>query len=214
MANETATPPLDVNFRIRTPRLELRYLDPDSPAQCEYMFELVNSPEFLAGNGSTAIPTPDVETLQRLLRRDIPQLVQTGFGRYAVSLKSDGPPTEDAKSAPESETFIGTVTMKLRQNPGAPTIPDIGFQLLRRFWGKGYATEAAEALLKYFKEEKAIHGFAGYCETDNVQSQKMLQRLGFENRGVRPIRITGDGLADEAMVWTKGVEGELEKYGI
>lgn len=59
------------------------------------------------------------------------------------------------------------------------SIYEIGFHLRRKFWGQGYAKEAASAVMKYaFEEKGASKLFAGH-HPDNSASRKLLGRLGF-----------------------------------
>lgn len=56
---------------------------------------------------------------------------------------------------------------------------ELGFHLRPEFWGKGYAAEAAHAVITYaFADLKAEKLFAGH-HPDNHKSQKLLQKLGF-----------------------------------
>lgn len=56
---------------------------------------------------------------------------------------------------------------------------EIGFHLRPMFWGQGYATEAANAVINYaFSVIKADKLFAGH-NPNNVASRKLLNKLGF-----------------------------------
>jgi RimJ/RimL family protein N-acetyltransferase len=101
--------------------------------------------------------------------------------------------------------------------PAAPTIPDVGFGLLSRYFGNGYATEAATALLNYFREEKGQKEFCAFCRPDNKASKNALIRLGFEPRGLREVHGVVEGELLSALVWTMGIgheEGVLEARGL
>ncbi len=68
---------------------------------------------------------------------------------------------------------------------------EIGFHLRKKFWGKGYASEAATAVIKeFFAMGKADRLYAGH-HPDNSGSQKLLKRLGFEPIGERFYEPTG-----------------------
>jgi len=106
--------------------------------------------------------------------------------------------------------------MAIARFPSAPTIPDLGFGLLPAYHGKGYATEAAEALVKYYREEKGVKAFAGFCEPGNEGSSKVFRRMGWMNRGVRDVKgVVGEEGVLRCVVWTVGVgEGEGDMDGI
>lgn len=60
---------------------------------------------------------------------------------------------------------------------------EVGVHLLPEFWGRGYASEAARAVIQYaFTVLDARKLFAGH-NPDNVASGKLLTRLGFEYIG-------------------------------
>lgn len=59
-------------------------------------------------------------------------------------------------------------------------IYEIGFHILRRCWGKGFAMEAARGVMAYAFKELSVAGlFAGH-HPDNTASPHVLERLGFE----------------------------------
>jgi ribosomal-protein-alanine N-acetyltransferase len=55
---------------------------------------------------------------------------------------------------------------------------DIGYRFIPRFWGKGYATESALAVLDYGFNELNIKTIFGAAEIDNIASNKVLQKIG------------------------------------
>jgi ribosomal-protein-alanine N-acetyltransferase len=55
---------------------------------------------------------------------------------------------------------------------------ELGFHLLREAWGKGYAFEAAQAVIGYARENKFSHLLAGH-HPENLNSKKILEKLGF-----------------------------------
>ncbi len=54
----------------------------------------------------------------------------------------------------------------------------LGFELNRLYWGKGYATEAADALLNYGFREMNLRLVFGNCFAANAASIRVLQKLG------------------------------------
>lgn len=68
---------------------------------------------------------------------------------------------------------------------------EMGFHLRREFWGQGYATEAAKAVIRYaFTVLKAEKLFAGH-NPKNVVSKKVLAKLGFSYIGDKYYEPTG-----------------------
>lgn len=56
----------------------------------------------------------------------------------------------------------------------------IGFHLIKRCWGKGYATEAAKGAIKYAHEKLGLTKLYAGHHPQNVNSQKVLLKLGFQ----------------------------------
>jgi RimJ/RimL family protein N-acetyltransferase len=69
--------------------------------------------------------------------------------------------------------------------------PDIGFALLPDFWNKGFAFEAAEAVLKDARERLEIQRVLAITSLENDASINLLQRLGF--RFERVVQLSPDG---------------------
>lgn len=68
---------------------------------------------------------------------------------------------------------------------------EIGFHLRPEFWGKGYAMEAANAVIEYaFNDLHADGLFAGH-NPKNMTSKKLLSKLRFEYIGDELYKPTG-----------------------
>jgi RimJ/RimL family protein N-acetyltransferase len=59
----------------------------------------------------------------------------------------------------------------------------IGYVLNASYWGRGYAREAVEELLRILFEEHHAHRIVARCNTANVASWRMLERCGFRREG-------------------------------
>ncbi|KAH8731590.1 acyl-CoA N-acyltransferase, partial [Phaeosphaeriaceae sp. PMI808] len=140
------------NFRISTPRLYLHYFQPSLDSHCDFLVTLFNAPEVLKANGGVVSPVPNRESERKGIEDRVERQSQTGYGRYTVSLR---PPTSEEV---DDCSILHTE---------ASYIPDIGFSLLRPFWGKGYATEAAQALLDYFENVKQLKEALGFYNLEN-----------------------------------------------
>jgi len=94
---------------------------------------------------------------------------ERGWGIWAVSLKDSG-------------TFIGFVGLHQPQYdfPFNPCI-EIGWRLSKEFWSYGYATEAANAALKFAFEELKLNEVVSFTSKINKRSQLVMQRLKMKN---------------------------------
>jgi len=57
---------------------------------------------------------------------------------------------------------------------------DFGWRYAHRYWGKGYATEAARAVLEYGVEILGLSGIVAVAYEANVGSVRVIEKLGFE----------------------------------
>jgi RimJ/RimL family protein N-acetyltransferase len=54
----------------------------------------------------------------------------------------------------------------------------IGYELSSHYWGKGLATEAAQAILRFGFEELGMHRIFATTLADNIGSTKVLAKIG------------------------------------
>jgi ribosomal-protein-alanine N-acetyltransferase len=59
----------------------------------------------------------------------------------------------------------------------------IGYCLNRNFWGKGYATETAQALVKFGFERLDMHRIFANCDPQNLASARVLEKSGMKKEG-------------------------------
>lgn len=70
---------------------------------------------------------------------------------------------------------------------------EIGYDIARAFWGRGYASEAINALLDYGFSTLKLNRIEAKVEPENVNSVKVLQKLNFIFEGTlrRYERVNG-----------------------
>ncbi|MNV81492.1 Ribosomal-protein-serine acetyltransferase [compost metagenome] len=70
---------------------------------------------------------------------------------------------------------------------------EIGYDIARAFWGRGYASEAISALLDYAFSTLKLNRIEAKVEPENVNSVKVLQKLNFMFEGTlrRYERVNG-----------------------
>ncbi|MDD3174479.1 MAG: GNAT family protein [Herbinix sp.] len=61
---------------------------------------------------------------------------------------------------------------------------DIGYRISKQFWGKGYAPEAGQAMLKVAFEGMDLSRLQIRCFTENHGSVRVAQKLGFTQEGM------------------------------
>lgn len=83
----------------------------------------------------------------------------------------------------ESGKLIGTLGLiddPKRQND---RVKMLGYAIGARYWGKGYMTEAAKAVVNYGFEVLDLHLISAYCFPFNDRSKRVLAKLGFIHEG-------------------------------
>jgi [ribosomal protein S5]-alanine N-acetyltransferase len=71
----------------------------------------------------------------------------------------------------------------IRQEFAGATEADIGYELAAQHWGRGYATEAARAMLHFGFTDLGLHRIWSWCLADNVGSARVLEKLGMRLEG-------------------------------
>ena len=86
-----------------------------------------------------------------------------------------------AITLPETGELIGNCGIRVR-DPAAG-VADIGYELDPRFWGRGYATEAARAMLAYGFGSLGLHRITAECLAENTASAHVLEKIGMRREG-------------------------------
>jgi len=73
----------------------------------------------------------------------------------------------------ESGQFIGVIEIRL-----SPPKADFGYIIGEAFWGKGYTTEAARAVVDWARTLPDIHRIWATCHPDNHASAAVFQKAG------------------------------------
>lgn len=78
---------------------------------------------------------------------------------------------------------------------------EIGFGIGRSHWGKGFVTEAGQALLTYGFDTLALRRFEAEIDPQNISSGKTLERLGFVREGLLRQRWQINGLVSDSLLY-------------
>ncbi|WP_316832820.1 GNAT family N-acetyltransferase [Pedobacter aquatilis] len=101
------------------------------------------------------------------------QYINNGIGRWAVIEKLTG-------------NFVGWAGLKLmlETHNGHTNYYDLGYRFIQCHWGKGYATEAAKAVLDYGFRVMGLNEIIGIADIDNTSSIKVLEKAGLIKSGL------------------------------
>jgi ribosomal-protein-alanine N-acetyltransferase len=81
----------------------------------------------------------------------------------------------------ESELLIGGCG--IRRETELSQVANLGWGISPEFQGKGYATEAARALIEYGFKKLNLSIIYATCDTRNIPSYKVMEKLGMERVG-------------------------------
>ncbi|MCT4603057.1 MAG: GNAT family N-acetyltransferase [Marinifilum sp.] len=152
-----------MNIILETDRLYLREI---LPSDDEKMFEMDSDPEVYKFLGRK--PIRDIDQSRKMIKNIIQQYKDNGIGRWAIIEKN-------------SNNFIGWTGFKFEKEElnGNSNYYDLRFRLLRKYWGKGYITEATKAAIAYAFEKLDIKEICSMTLVSNEKSQQVLHKLGF-----------------------------------
>lgn len=60
---------------------------------------------------------------------------------------------------------------------------EVGYEITRKEWNKGYATEALRAVIEYLFNEIGFNRIGATIRPENVASQQLVKKLGFQEEG-------------------------------
>jgi len=152
---------------LETERLFLRtWTLADAPK----LFEICGDAEVMKYLG-TGKPYETIKQADEFLHWAENYQLENGFCRWAILLK-------------ENQEIIGSCGFA---RPHGTEEIELGYLLAKNLWGKGFATEAAEACLQYGFERLKFDEVIAITDLENVASQKVLEKIGFTKRGIEKI---------------------------
>ncbi|MGE0333023.1 MAG: GNAT family N-acetyltransferase [Ramlibacter sp.] len=158
-----------------TARLSLDRLTLDD---ADFIVKLVNDPQWLTFIGDKAVRTrADAQTY--LSTGPLDMYARLGYGLYRVSLRADYPHPDEP---------IGLCGLVRRDGLDGP---DLGFAFLPAGRGRGYALEAAQAVVEHAFRTLALPRILAITLAHNERSCRLLDRLGMVVQGA--VRVPADG---------------------
>ncbi len=148
---------------LETERLILRTW---TYADAGRLFEICSDAETMLHIGDR-MPYETIENAREFLTWAIPYQLKNGFCRWAVIEKSSG-------------EIVGSCGFARREMKEI----ELGYLFARQVWGKGFATEAASACLKYAYEKIGLIYVIALTDLDHEKSQNVLRKIGFRERGI------------------------------
>lgn len=150
-----------VRLPIETERLVIRPLRLVDAAELHELYSDAEAMRFLEANVPTTISESQEwvqSKIDRFERDD-------GLSLWAVVERETGSVVGDAGL--QWETYDGKVL-------------DLGCRLIRRYWGRGYATEASRAVLAAGFRDLGAERICAATHVDNDRAHRVLESLGGE----------------------------------
>ena len=140
-------------------------LDPLGRDDYPWLCGLYADPEIMRYIG-TGVRTED--HCKRVLDAALAQGERLGFGYWVIREAASG-------------ARVGGVMLMIRSE-GAPV--EIGFLLARDAWGRGYATEAARAIVDHAQGTLRIPEVQEFTDPANAASMAVLRKAGLRDAGL------------------------------
>lgn len=144
---------------LATARLVLR---PFTPGDREALFTILQEPDILQ-----YFPTKTAWSLEktgRYIEHQLEHWAKFGYGHWAATLA-------------ESDRFMGWCGLEYLPDTNET---EVGYLLSGEFWGKGYATEAASASVRFGTETAGLKEIIGLTDPLNAASQRVLEKSGLK----------------------------------
>lgn len=152
---------------LTTERLMLR---PPAPGDLSWILESINTPGMMRHLGGAV---RSMEEVTDSFRADVAAFASGGHRRWTVWLRDEN-------------RRIGRCGLFHVRTDAAPVAlqgqNEIGWTLAEEFWGHGYATEAARAVVAYAFEDLQFPEIFSQTSESNARSTRMMMRLGFTPR--------------------------------
>ena len=162
---------------LETERLDLSELtDADAP----FILELLTSRGFKENIGDRGVR--DLAGAEGYIERQREGYAANRFGLWRADVKATGEPAG----------ICGLVKRDGLEHP------DVGYAFLERFWGRGYATEAAAAALAYGRKTLSLQTIVAITAPHNKGSAAVLEKIGMRSAGM----ITVPGNDTESCYYT------------
>jgi RimJ/RimL family protein N-acetyltransferase len=163
---------------LETARLFLRRVE---KSDAGLFLELLNDPAFIRYVADRGVRTTE-DAVAYIEEKILPSFTKFGFGFYVAEQKETG----------QSIGICGLIKRDTLDDV------DVGFSILRKFWGQGFATEAAAAVIEYGRSELRLPRVVAIASAENTNSINVLKKLGLHFE--KTIQLPGYNLDGQLYV--------------
>lgn len=149
---------------LSTPRLVLRAL---RPTDLDDLYTYASDPEIDRFTPWTHFKSLDQARTN--LDEFLAEYEQYGMGAWGIEHRAD-------------QRLIGIANFS-RPHPINRRV-EMGYTIARAYWGQGYATEAAQALIRFGLDQMHLVRIEAVCLPEHIASARVLQKAGMQFEGV------------------------------
>ena len=147
---------------LQSERLLTRKLNESDYLTWEEFFEDKEAVEFL--NLSSLGFNSNIEYSTHMINKQLERYKEKRFGHQALIDK-------------ETKNFIGICGLLTQEIDGKKEI-EVGYHILKKYWRKGYATEAAKLFIDYAFKNELANSIVSVIDIENFKSQKVAEKNG------------------------------------
>lgn len=145
---------------LETPRLLVRHFVPED---AEALFRIHSNPQVAQHMGDGKPLT--YEHCVKWVETSIHNYQTKGFGASAVIEKS-------------THEFVGCCGLIYDLERSEPEIPEVIYSFEPCYWGQGFASEIASAMLNYGLEQCGLQRILATIAPENLASQRVVEKAG------------------------------------
>lgn len=178
-------------MEIRTERLLLK------PADLSYLY---STHEYASDLENTRfmmfLPYESLEETENILREAQDAWKDKEPALYEFMILLDG-------------VHIGEIMLFMQEDRSEA---ELAWLLNKKYWNRGYVTEAAFALVEFGREQLALRRIFAMCDGENMPSRRVMEKIGMHlsGEGTRTNRSMGDEIRQE-LIYEMWLNGEKEK---
>jgi ribosomal-protein-alanine N-acetyltransferase len=129
-------------------------------------------------------PHATVEDSREMIRKRLQRAAEGRMAGFAVVLKEEG-------------RVIGGISVHPRWPTG---LASMGYDIGRAYWNRGYATEAAKAVIAYAFDAMGVNRVEAHCYPENEASLRVMLKAGMTHEGTLRQYIVIKGLHRDVHV--------------
>lgn len=145
---------------LESSRLITRFLKPSDISIWADFYEDKDAVEFFSSFGLKS----NIEQAKYMIDKQLDRYSNNRFGHQALIEK-------------ETNNFIGVCGLLTQEVDNIVEI-EVGYHIFKKYWGKGFAPEAAKLFIDYAFENDLTNSVISVIDTRNLKSQKVAEKNG------------------------------------